>query len=92
MAIQDLLRRFGFQRCSAVQAGLQSVHVQIAGPFGDDQGGHTVADQIGQRAGFAHEAIDAKDQGRAPIGMPPTANSVVASTMKSRQVSAQLYQ
>jgi hypothetical protein len=42
--------------------------VELAAPLADDDGGHAIADQVRQRAGFRHEAIDAEDQCEAATG------------------------
>jgi len=36
--------------------------IQLAGPFGDHQGGNAVADHVRQGARLRHEPIDAQDQ------------------------------
>src|SRR5690606_18256087 len=38
---------------------------QLLAPLGDHEGGNAVADQVGQGAGFGHEAVDAEDQRQA---------------------------
>src|SRR5450830_537540 len=50
------------------QLAVQLVHVQFFFPFRHDDGGHAVADEVGQRAAFAHEAVDAQDQRHAGHG------------------------
>src|SRR5712671_4499064 len=40
--------------------GVQLVGVKLAFPAADHDGGDAVADQVGQRAAFAHELVDAE--------------------------------
>ena len=42
---------------------MQLVGVELAFPAADHHGGDAVADEIGQRAAFAHELVDAEDDG-----------------------------
>src|SRR5476651_326013 len=44
------------------QLGSHGVGVQLANPFGNNQGRNSVTDQVGQGAGFGHEAVDTQDQ------------------------------
>ncbi|MNQ64906.1 hypothetical protein D3C85_793460 [compost metagenome] len=44
---------------------MQHVGVQFLDPLGHNDGGHGVADQVGQGTGFGHEAVDAEDQRQA---------------------------
>ena len=42
---------------------MQRLDVELALPAADDDGGDAVADQVGQRAAFAHELVDAENDG-----------------------------
>ena len=42
---------------------MQLVDIELAFPAADHHGGDAVADEIGQRAAFAHELVDAEDDG-----------------------------
>src|SRR5471032_1841917 len=44
------------------QLGSHGVGVKLANPFGNNQGRNSVTDQVGQGAGFGHEAVDTQDQ------------------------------
>ena len=42
---------------------MEALHIKCTFPLGDNDGRHGVADEVGQRAGFGHEAVHAEDEG-----------------------------
>jgi len=52
----------------APEGGLQGGGIDAALPAGDDDRGYGIADEIGEAAAFAHEAVDAEDQRHAGDG------------------------
>ena len=42
---------------------MEALHIKRTFPLGDNDGRHGVADEVGQRAGFGHEAVHAEDEG-----------------------------
>ena len=52
-----------------------------------DDGGDAVADEVGDRAAFAHEPVDAEQEGERLDGTPGTTASVAASVTKPAPVT-----
>ncbi len=56
------LRSLGLGRGEAGKGAVERVPVERAFPARDDDRRHRIADEIGQRAAFRHEPVDAEDQ------------------------------
>src|SRR5450830_659712 len=55
----------------------QLLVIQFVLPLRHHDGGDAIADKIGQRPAFAHEAVDAQDQGMPATGMVGTTARVM---------------
>src|SRR3546814_13514821 len=63
--LERIALRLGEFPALAAEGGTETCEIERALPAGDDDRGDRVSGEIGERAAFAHEAIDAEDQRHA---------------------------
>ena len=62
LQVKDVLRRISLRRGFVVQVHMQLLFIKFTAPLANHHGGHAIADQVGQGAGFRHETVNPQDQ------------------------------